>query len=322
MTNAEYTGGAGKSFFRLPARITLLDYSSLSNFIHKRMKMTHIYQPLMLRTLLESKDGRATTEQIARSFLNEDAAQLQYYKKIVRRWPHQTLRKHGIVEYDSGTYTLRLDTPITDAQRHSLMELCDLRLQEFIDRDPWIRKFRELDERSISGSLRYDVLSRSKGVCVACGARSTEASLHVDHIVPRSRGGRTEPDNLQALCYRCNTEKRNRDDTDFVRWHKTLQFRDPKCRLCKKPHDILLENSMAYAVREEGGAGMGFLVATNRHVCSFVDLLPVERQLCMALIDQVIADAGLGGPAGGRGLDVHGFDRPYGEHCHISISAP
>jgi 5-methylcytosine-specific restriction endonuclease McrA len=43
--------------------------------------------------------------------------------------------------------------------------------------------------------------------CVACGAREY---LHVDHIVPVSRGGsETDLQNLQLLCATCNTAKRD-----------------------------------------------------------------------------------------------------------------
>jgi 5-methylcytosine-specific restriction endonuclease McrA len=51
--------------------------------------------------------------------------------------------------------------------------------------------------------------------CELCGVFAEVRALQVDHIVPRSRGGTDDPDNLQALCYRCNSMKRDRDTTDF-----------------------------------------------------------------------------------------------------------
>ena len=53
-------------------------------------------------------------------------------------------------------------------------------------------------------------MSKSKHyyTCVQCGARKEDgATLHVDHIIPVSRGGTDELDNLQTLCKECNLNK-------------------------------------------------------------------------------------------------------------------
>lgn len=287
----------------------------MANFIQKKMRMTHIYQPMMIKTLLESNDT-ASVEDIARGFLNEDKTQLNYYMKIVRRWPHDTLtRKHKIAKYDKATkkYALLLDD-ISQQQRRRLIEMCELRLQEFIDKDPWIQKFRELDKRSMSGSLRYDILAKSKGVCVACGAKSQDAFLHVDHIIPVSLGGVTEPDNLQALCDKCNMQKRNRDNTDFLLWQKRLEFKHGQCDLCKKPLGAT-SNSMAYVIKDKTRS----LIIPHRHVGSFVDMIPAEKQLCLTLVDQAI-ECMRQDPHTDR-FDVHGFDGAHSSgHCRISIT--
>lgn len=39
--------------------------------------------------------------------------------------------------------------------------------------------------------------------------------LHVDHILPRSKGGRDEIDNYQTLWDKYNFDKRNKDKTDL-----------------------------------------------------------------------------------------------------------
>jgi len=63
--------------------------------------------------------------------------------------------------------------------------------------------------------VRYQALMRSAGRCVLCGATKEETTLHVDHILPRSRGGKNTIDNLQVLCATCNEAKSNRDTTDL-----------------------------------------------------------------------------------------------------------
>jgi 5-methylcytosine-specific restriction endonuclease McrA len=57
------------------------------------------------------------------------------------------------------------------------------------------------------------VLERDGGVCQLCGAVAGDivlgrrVRLTVDHIIPRSKGGSNEPDNLQAHCNVCNEGK-------------------------------------------------------------------------------------------------------------------
>lgn len=66
----------------------------------------------------------------------------------------------------------------------------------------------------MSDSLRYDIMQRDGFRCTICGASAADgAILHVDHIVPVSKGGRTEMDNLRTLCDRCNLGKRDKIET-------------------------------------------------------------------------------------------------------------
>ena len=65
--------------------------------------------------------------------------------------------------------------------------------------------------------MLYDVLKCDRK-CVLCGAApeiDSDVRLHVDHIVPRSKGGSNEMSNLQVLCAECNLGKSNRDNTAF-----------------------------------------------------------------------------------------------------------
>ena len=58
--------------------------------------------------------------------------------------------------------------------------------------------------------LRFKVLSRDNFRCCICGASpSTDSTvkLHIDHIVPWSKGGETVLENLRTLCSKCNLGK-------------------------------------------------------------------------------------------------------------------
>lgn len=66
--------------------------------------------------------------------------------------------------------------------------------------------------RDPSLRLRFKVLSRDNFACKQCGAspaKNPEVELHVDHILPWSKGGETTIDNLQTLCSSCNLGKSN-----------------------------------------------------------------------------------------------------------------
>lgn len=69
------------------------------------------------------------------------------------------------------------------------------------------------DRRDPSIGLRFKVLQRDRFKCVLCGdhpARNSECVLHVDHVIPWSKGGKTREDNLRTLCATCNVGRGNR----------------------------------------------------------------------------------------------------------------
>src|SRR3990170_916989 len=62
-------------------------------------------------------------------------------------------------------------------------------------------------KRNISDRLRFKILMRDGFTCQSCGASPTKergVELQVDHIVPWSKGGETEEDNLKTKCEKCN----------------------------------------------------------------------------------------------------------------------
>lgn len=64
--------------------------------------------------------------------------------------------------------------------------------------------------RDVNDRLRFKVMKRDNFKCCACGAspaKDPAVVLHVDHIIPWSKGGETEIDNLQTLCSKCNLGK-------------------------------------------------------------------------------------------------------------------
>ena len=56
--------------------------------------------------------------------------------------------------------------------------------------------------------------ARHKGRCAGCGKKSR--SLEIDHIQPISRGGTSDPANLQLLCSHCNRTKHAKDPIEWA----------------------------------------------------------------------------------------------------------
>ena len=217
----------------------MVDYQKLRQYISKEMKMQHIYQPVMIKTLLESKGHCATVEAIARQFLVNDEPQLQYYKVVTKAMPGRVLRSHDIVRYEGvdDQFVLAIKEPLSQVQVRELIRRCDEKIREYEEKyggrkSVWHSRF--AGAKDISGPLQYEVLKRAKERCELCGISSRVKALQVDHIVPRSKGGLTVLENLQALCYSCNAQKQNRDDTDFRGWPKLYDMRDEDCVFCRQ----------------------------------------------------------------------------------------
>lgn len=66
--------------------------------------------------------------------------------------------------------------------------------------------------RGINLRLRFTILKRDNFSCKRCGrspAKDPSIILHVDHIIPWSKGGETVIENLETLCEQCNLGKSN-----------------------------------------------------------------------------------------------------------------
>lgn len=51
---------------------------------------------------------------------------------------------------------------------------------------------------------RQNIFKRDRNTCQYCGAKD---HLTLDHVIPKSRGGKSNWDNLITACQRCNTQK-------------------------------------------------------------------------------------------------------------------
>ena len=62
-------------------------------------------------------------------------------------------------------------------------------------------------KKPIKPALRQAVYERDNFTCQYCGFHASEKELEIDHIVPVSRGGTNDIDNLRTSCSKCNKKK-------------------------------------------------------------------------------------------------------------------
>ena len=69
--------------------------------------------------------------------------------------------------------------------------------------------YRHIPQQSRALS-RKNILLRDRNTCQFCGEALPASELTLDHVMPRSRGGRSSWENLVASCYSCNNRKGDR----------------------------------------------------------------------------------------------------------------
>lgn len=125
---------------------------------------------------------------------------------------------------DSNVLVLNQDyQPLSICSVQRSVKLLFLEKAELLHDDP-TRKIRTVDEAYIYPSVirlrnyinlpynrivlsRRNVMKRDRHSCQYCGIKH---DLTLDHIMPRSRGGRDSWENLVTACNRCNVRKGNR----------------------------------------------------------------------------------------------------------------
>lgn len=71
-----------------------------------------------------------------------------------------------------------------------------------------LKQYVHLDRRP--AFTRFNVFLRDRFTCQYCSYRGRTEELTFDHVIPRSRGGRTTWDNIVTACQVCNLAKGNR----------------------------------------------------------------------------------------------------------------
>lgn len=161
----------------------------------------------------------------SRSRLNNSEEDL--FKNIEEIWiklgrqPKYNEVKKPFSKFSAGTYDYRFGS-----WRKALEEFIqyinsdtgnDTEISEVTDESLVVDKNNEIHikhktKREISDRMRFRILMRDGFTCKKCGRSPMQelgVELHVDHIVPWSKGGETIPENLETKCKKCNLGKGN-----------------------------------------------------------------------------------------------------------------
>ena len=257
-----------------------MTFKELQDFIENKMRMSHIYQPLLIKTLVEA-EGITTTRKLALEFLKMDESQIQYYERVVKTMPVKVLLNHNVIKKNDNQVTLNT-RKLNFNQRQKLISLCESKLNEFLEsRGLKLWDYRLIDN-PVPDSLRYRVLKKSKHRCELCGATKYDRPLDVDHIIPRSKGGKSDESNLQVLCSKCNRSKSNKDDTDF----RETEFLDKEkgCLFCEKVKQVAKHKSV-FAIQDNYPVTKGHhLIIPFRHTENYFSMTKTERDDAADLI--------------------------------------
>ncbi|MDE2940427.1 MAG: HNH endonuclease signature motif containing protein [Chloroflexota bacterium] len=174
-------------------------FDILSDFLNNQMRMSHIYQPVMLMHLLEC-GGQSDVTDIAKAILIHDPTQIEYYKAITRRYPTRVLQARKITERVKRQSRVVGFDELEESEVAALVQLCSAKLNEYLEQkksSPW--QHRKKSSGNIPGSVKFEVLKNARHRCELCGIPADQKALEPDHIVPREWGGSDEITNLQAL---------------------------------------------------------------------------------------------------------------------------
>lgn len=80
---------------------------------------------------------------------------------------------------------------------------------------PMIQPITKTPRRCFTSKERSEIYIRDKGRCGICGEFIPLNEFTIDHIVPISKGGTYDYDNLQCCCFKCNQLKSNEMPDDF-----------------------------------------------------------------------------------------------------------
>ena len=122
--------------------------------------------------------------------------------KLIRK---QTRYKQ--VNYVKSAYSVYVTTAQYSCDLKTIQQRYDALAN--IDFVCTISEYHSKEQRKLmTSALKKEIAMRDNYTCKLCGKYMPDGvGLHIDHIIPIKKGGKSIPSNLQVLCSKCNGKK-------------------------------------------------------------------------------------------------------------------
>ena len=142
---------------------------------------------------MEGFESQQPLDQCPALILNADYRPLSYYPLSTWNWQDAVRAMFRDTVVVISEYDRTISSPTQEIKLPSV-----LALKEYV---PAMRR---------PAFTRFNVFLRDNWKCQYCFDQYKTHELTFDHVIPRSRGGRTTWENIVAACRECNTRKGSR----------------------------------------------------------------------------------------------------------------
>ena len=95
--------------------------------------------------------------------------------------------------------------------------------------------------------------------------------------MPRSKGGKNDLSNYQALCNTCNIQKHNKYDTNFRAIQKSYADRENGCVFCEVESRWIESNRLAFVIEDKFVFGYGLDLDEKFRNLPFIGVVDLDK---------------------------------------------
>jgi len=146
-----------------------------------------------------------------------DISQRDLLVEFFENHPNRDLPHPEVVDWVTAEYRKRTGKVFRDPDR-GIRKLSQegllIKVRKGVYRyDPELVQLRELED--FTSTQKTQILERDGYKCVKCGrGKEDGVELHIDHIIPKEKGGKATIENGQVLCSQHNFQKKDHGHTE------------------------------------------------------------------------------------------------------------